>query len=670
MSEELGEAHAQKWACEYCTYENYPSAIKCTMCRAMRLTQIIDPTPKQGPEVIYHLQVNSETEELGGCTAGIEGKLWSCSECTYLNEWKLQQCLQCLAARASSAGMASAAAAATHMTANSLHEHLIPLNLADDSSSASCKEQRSGSKWICRRCTYQNWPRSGHCIMCGEKRSPSSLNSPDAACSNSDNRILRRHESSPTDITVNNNAEAERRRRQARQQQAADWPWLDACLGVVQGDPNPVEAYLASGGDPTRQLTAAEVHLLHRPSAFDVGHTLVHLAIRFHREDLLATLLSQIEGSGAGVKRVPSYVAPDLAADIQRHLAAIVRQRKGTNFPCYYVTEVATFAIPAEVEDLPAAIQEQLYEELLDRDAQAQLETDPPALNWSLEITVRLGSRLFALWNRSAGDCLLDSAMQASWGVFDRDNTLRRALSESLHQGSHVFYPRWKEYESLQASLMHFSLDEGQWEEDWAGLLSLASQPGSSLQQLHVFALAHVLRRPIIVYGVKYVKSFRGETLGFARFEGVYLPLLWESTFCSKSPIALGYTRGHFSALVPMEPYMSPPSRPSLPGTDDDLQVTFLPLQSHDRKLLPVHFLTQAEAGCEETLLRQWLDVCATEGGLLVAQQRLDKRPLLVAQMVEEWLNHYRRLAQTAAAPFSRPVPSQDYSSDGDSDDE
>lgn len=63
-------------------------------------------------------------------------------------------------------------------------------------------------------------------------------------------------------------------------------------------------------------------------------------------------------------------------------------------------------------------------------------------------------------------------------------------------------------------------MDETQYEEDWAGLLSLASQPGASLDQLHVFALSHILRRPIIVYGVKYVKSFRGETLGFARFEG------------------------------------------------------------------------------------------------------------------------------------------------------
>jgi len=115
---------------------------------------------------------------------------------------------------------------------------------------------------------------------------------------------------------------------------------------------------------------------------------------------------------------------------------------------------------------------------------------------------------------------------------------------------------------------MDFSLDEAQWEEDWAALLSLAAQPGASLEQLHVFALAHVLRRPIVVYGVKFVKSFRGEALGYARFEGVYLPLLWDAAFCDKSPLALGYTRGHFSALVPLEPYVDP-VRGAAPLADD-----------------------------------------------------------------------------------------------------
>jgi len=50
-----------------------------------------------------------------------------------------------------------------------------------------------------------------------------------------------------------------------------------------------------------------------------------------------------------------------------------------------------------------------------------------------------LGSRLYALWNRTAGDCLLDSVLQASWGVMDRDNTLRRALADSLGEAAFTY---------------------------------------------------------------------------------------------------------------------------------------------------------------------------------------------------------------------------------------
>jgi hypothetical protein len=54
-------------------------------------------------------------------------------------------------------------------------------------------------------------------------------------------------------------------------------------MGVVEGDACPVEAYLASGGDPTRKLTAAECSLLARPGVYEIGHTLVHLAVKLHR---------------------------------------------------------------------------------------------------------------------------------------------------------------------------------------------------------------------------------------------------------------------------------------------------------------------------------------------------------------------------------------------------
>ena len=148
-------------------------------------------------------------------------------------------------------------------------------------------------------------------------------------------------------------------------------------------------------------------------------------------------------------------------------------------------------------------------------------------------------------------------------------------------------------------------------------------------------------------------------------FPGVYLPLLWEPSFCSKSPIALGYTRGHFCALIPPEPVSQPQIRnystnvtgaassgasymeAGMEAADGEAsKATYLPLMTSDRKqLLPIHFLSQSESANEEEILQQWLDVCATENGLVVARQRIAKPPLLVAQMTEEWLNHYRKLA-------------------------
>ncbi|XP_067618603.1 ubiquitin thioesterase trabid isoform X2 [Eurosta solidaginis] len=515
----------------------------------------------------------------------------------------------------------NASTTATTTTVNTTHLNNIANTSQQQQNSSSTSLQNCYvAKWACHACTYENWPKSLKCSMCGEPRDGNATSitslgdnntintttsasvcnkSPSAKDENHDITVSTNNSFNKKHIyqlgsseTINNcdtmQERQERRQRQIRQQ--VDWQWLNACLGVVENNYSAVEAYLSCGGNPARALTATEIAILNRNSAFDVGHTLIHLAIRFHREEMLPMLLAQISGSGPGIKRVPSYVAPDLAADIRRHFANTLRMRK-TAFNCLYVQEHATFALPVEIEELPIQIQEQLYDELLDRDAQKQLENSPPALNWSLEITARLGSRLLVLWNRSAGDCLLDSAMQATWGVFDRDNTLRRALADTLHQCGPIFYTRWKEYEKWQASMLQFTLEDAQWQDDWSNLLSLASQPGSSLEQLHIFALAHILRRPIIVYGVKYVKSFRGEDIGYARFEGLYLPLFWDQNFCIKSPIALGYTRGHFSALVPMEPFARIDSR-----RDEPEDVRYLPLMDCESKLLPIHFLTQAES--------------------------------------------------------------------------
>ncbi|XP_032168338.1 ubiquitin thioesterase ZRANB1 isoform X3 [Mustela erminea] len=630
-----------KWACEYCTYENWPSAIKCTMCRAQRPSGTIitedpfksgssdvgrdwDPSSTEGGSSPLICPDSSARPRVKSSYSMENANKWSCHMCTYLNWPRAIRCTQCLSQRRTRSPTESPQSSGSG--SRPVAFSVDPCEEYNDRNKPNTRTQH----WTCSICTYENWAKAKKCVVCDHPRpnnieaielaeteeASSIINEQDRArwrgsCSsgNSQRRsppTTKRDSEMKMDFqrielagAVGSKEELEVDFKKLKQiknrMKKTDWLFLNACVGVVEGDLAAIEAYKSSGGDIARQLTADEVRLLNRPSAFDVGYTLVHLAIRFQRQDMLAILLTEVSQQAA--KCIPAMVCPELTEQIRREIAASLHQRKG-DFACYFLTDLVTFTLPADIEDLPSTVQEKLFDEVLDRDVQKELEEESPIINWSLELATRLDSRLYALWNRTAGDCLLDSVLQATWGIYDKDSVLRKALHDSLHDCSHWFYTRWKDWESWysQSFGLHFSLREEQWQEDWAFILSLASQPGASLEQTHIFVLAHILRRPIIVYGVKYYKSFRGETLGYTRFQGVYLPLLWEQSFCWKSPIALGYTRGHFSALVAMENdgYGNRGAGANL-NTDDDVTVTFLPLVDSERKLLHVHFLSAQE---------------------------------------------------------------------------
>ena len=63
--------------------------------------------------------------------------------------------------------------------------------------------------------------------------------------------------------------------------------------------------------------------------------------------------------------------------------------------------------------------------------------------------------------------------------------------------------------------------------------------------------------------------------------------------------MVLGYTRGHFSALVPMETdRVNDVGAGANVDCNEDVHVTYLPLIDHQGQLLRVHFLTGAEVCC------------------------------------------------------------------------
>jgi hypothetical protein len=106
-------------------------------------------------------------------------------------------------------------------------------------------------------------------------------------------------------------------------------------------------------------------------------------------------------------------------------------------FLCFYVNECHTFMLPKQIEqDFVPRIKQILFDELLDREVQHELEYESRIINWNVDLCKRLNSRLYPLWNRHSGDCLLDSVLQACYGIFDTDNALRRVMAESMEQYS------------------------------------------------------------------------------------------------------------------------------------------------------------------------------------------------------------------------------------------
>lgn len=491
-----------KWPCTVCTYLNWPIALRCTQClteRNQSSSPLLDASNAEEDlltAAAEHLQrtltIRSTSPGSGGGAAVAQGAVvrrglcspksqqamtvaaettttttssvmkWRCQECTYENFPKSQKCCMCSAARKTTTGAVqnnntniSSSSKINPSNQSSCKNNIINNNNNNNQNPQS-QSIRSTSNSPARLSpstmgaatpiigTDTEMSNAAAVYFNASSQSPPLSLSPPNSLARKQQRMLQQENNNNNNNNINlnnnlaNNNNSEERQLLRKLRKHGDWRWLHACLGVVENNYAAVEDYLSYGGAPGRALTAAEVSLLNRNSAFDVGFTLIHLAIRFQREHMLPMLLSQISGTGTGIKRVPSYVAPDLAADIRRQFSTLLRISRKGQFNCHYVQEHATFALPSEIEDLPVAVQEQLYEELLDKDAQKQLENPPPVLNWSLEITVRLGSRLVVLWNRSAGDCLLDSAMQATWGIFDRDNVLRRALADSLHQCAHL----------------------------------------------------------------------------------------------------------------------------------------------------------------------------------------------------------------------------------------
>ena len=157
-----------------------------------------------------------------------------------------------------------------------------------------------------------------------------------------------------------------------------------------------------------------------------------------------------------------------------------------------------------------------------------------------------------------------------------------------------------REQDNLHCGIQQ--LERHQWETEWQAVVKQASAevpPGKaldSLEEFHVFVLANILRRPIIMYAVPKMRSVYGATLQRVNFHGVYLPLLWDPSTCKKDPLPLAFYGGHFSSLVVIE----------FPQQYRDGCI-ILPLMDFYGQQLPVRFMLPQED--PTALLMDYLDL-------------------------------------------------------------
>ncbi|XP_052888607.1 uncharacterized protein LOC128297083 isoform X2 [Anopheles moucheti] len=260
-----------------------------------------------------------------------------------------------------------------------------------------------------------------------------------------------------------------------------------------------------------------------------------------------------------------------------------------------------------------------LEKDLIENSTLNSLETTN-RLNWWYESGAC--RKLWPLATTGDGNCLLHAASLAMWGFHDRRLTLRRTLHDILSKEEfrEALYRRWRFQQTRVNKQAGFVFCETEWAKEWEEIVAIASpEPRrnskstgpsrrrsllieknfdaltggtsstlasdredenatyESLEEIHVLALAHILRRTIIVVSDVFLRDINGEAFSPIPFGGVYLPFEVPSNECHRAPLLLAYDMAHFSALVAME-------------ASNDSPPALIPLVDETNQLLPIQF--------------------------------------------------------------------------------
>uniref|UniRef100_H3B5R6 ubiquitinyl hydrolase 1 n=1 Tax=Latimeria chalumnae TaxID=7897 RepID=H3B5R6_LATCH len=257
-----------------------------------------------------------------------------------------------------------------------------------------------------------------------------------------------------------------------------------------------------------------------------------------------------------------------------------------------------------DLQSYSSPVRDMVDKSLFDQHARRVLEKSG-GLNWCKDI-----SPLVPLSFTGDGNSLLHAISVYLWGVSDADMFLHKVLHEALTKTNTTsFKLRYQREKGKipEHKLPHRPPDPEVWEEEWNKVVDTAdphTKGHSSLynayQDIYIFILANIIRRPIIVIAVKrnHKETASDSAYSFSDPSGIFLPLHWHSEECFHSPVILGHVDRIFRALVCINELAA--------------EMDVFPLvkpTGHGLAKFPVRFLLDTEELSKKNLLPKYLDL-------------------------------------------------------------
>ncbi|OWF55126.1 Tumor necrosis factor alpha-induced protein 3 [Mizuhopecten yessoensis] len=304
-----------------------------------------------------------------------------------------------------------------------------------------------------------------------------------------------------------------------------------------------------------------------------------------------------------------SETSPELVRKLRDRIRGDVHIASFRHFQKFTVCLPALYLFQSEFK-------QQYIISVCDLDMKNDLKT-AKVINWCNGV-----KNLYPITTTGDGNCLVHAVSLALWGIEDSEQFLRTllylTLSEvdaSLSNGmSSKIQHRWKyvqdEIKKQHPREFNYDITSLDLRSEWDNVVRAAGdvlEPGTqtagtpypSLEGVHIFALANLLKRPIIVLAERTVRSVYGNSMQENCLFGIYLPLEVKHSDVCKTPIILGYSLNHFAPLV---------TQANSPDGEGSSQ-SILPLIMEDYTTLPVRFLLREEEHKAADLMKKYMYV-------------------------------------------------------------